>query len=54
MQHPRTAVQPDPRQRRGSFERLDREIPSPVRKVGDPPKRLALADVGGGHLVALG
>ena len=46
--------QPDPRQRRGSFERLDREIPSPVRKVGDPPKRLDLADVGGGHLVALG
>tara|TARA_R110002111_G_scaffold66910_3_gene108907 strand:- start:109 stop:813 length:705 start_codon:yes stop_codon:yes gene_type:complete len=26
--------------------------PSPVRRVGDPPKRLALRSVGSGHLVA--
>jgi peptide/nickel transport system ATP-binding protein len=44
--------QPDPRQRRHGFARLDREIPSPVRQLGDPPPRLVLADQGDGHLVA--
>jgi peptide/nickel transport system ATP-binding protein len=43
---------PDPVQRRARFARMDREIPSPVRKLGDAPKKLVLADVGGGHLVA--
>ncbi|MBE1203285.1 ABC transporter ATP-binding protein [Aminobacter carboxidus] len=43
---------PDPVRRRTRFARMDREIPSPVRKLGDAPKKLVLADVGGGHLVA--
>jgi peptide/nickel transport system ATP-binding protein len=43
---------PDPAQRRARFARLDREIPSPVHKVGDMPHRLALVDIGNGHLVA--
>ncbi|MDW6024833.1 ABC transporter ATP-binding protein [Mesorhizobium sp. BAC0120] len=44
---------PDPARRRARFARLDREIPSPVRKVGDPPSKFALSDVGDGHLVAV-
>jgi peptide/nickel transport system ATP-binding protein len=32
--------------------RMASEVPSPVRPVGDPPRRLLLRDVGGGHLVA--
>ncbi|MBB6466190.1 peptide/nickel transport system ATP-binding protein [Aminobacter lissarensis] len=43
---------PDPVRRRTRFARMDREIPSPMRKLGDAPKKLVLADVGGGHLVA--
>ncbi|WP_448953231.1 ABC transporter ATP-binding protein [Labrys neptuniae] len=43
---------PDPTRRRSRFARLDHEIASPVRKVNDPPRKLALSDVGGGHLVA--
>jgi peptide/nickel transport system ATP-binding protein len=43
---------PDPARRRAHFARLDREIPSSVRKVGDPPARLPLRDVGGQHLVS--
>ena len=43
---------PDPSRRRARFARLDREIPSSVRRVGDPPARLPLMDVGGRHLVA--
>ena len=43
---------PDPAKKRGTFPRLDRDIPSPVRKLGDEPARLPLRDVGGGHLVA--
>ena len=43
---------PDPAQRRARFARLESEIPSPVRRVGDEPKKLILQDVGGGHLVA--
>ena len=43
---------PDPRSRRPNFTRLDSEIPSPVRKIGDEPRRLFLVDKGAGHLVA--
>ena len=43
---------PDPAQRRSRFQRLDREIPSSMRRPGDEPARLVLQDVGGGHLVA--
>jgi peptide/nickel transport system ATP-binding protein len=43
---------PDPAQRRSRFERLDREIPSSMRRPGDEPARLVLRDVGDGHLVA--
>ncbi|WP_082407564.1 ABC transporter ATP-binding protein [Mesorhizobium sp. 1M-11] len=43
---------PDPARRRTRFARLDSEIASPVRRVGDPPAKLLLQDVGDGHLVA--
>ena len=43
---------PDPSRRRTRFARLDSEIPSVVRKVGDPPRAVTLHDVGDGHLVA--
>ena len=43
---------PDPTRRRHGFPRLDTEIASPVRRPGDAPERLPLADVGQGHLVA--
>jgi peptide/nickel transport system ATP-binding protein len=43
---------PDPLRRRARFARLDGDLPSPVRKVGDQPERLVLNDIGGGHLVA--
>jgi peptide/nickel transport system ATP-binding protein len=43
---------PDPERRRPSFSRLAGEIPSAVRQPNDPPVRLALADIGEGHLVA--
>jgi peptide/nickel transport system ATP-binding protein len=43
---------PDPRHPRGRTPRLAGEIPSPVWPVGSGPQRLALVDVGGGHLVA--
>jgi peptide/nickel transport system ATP-binding protein len=46
--------QPDPRRRRHGFARLDHEIPSPVRQIGDSPPKMVLADQGGGHLVAQG
>ena len=36
----------------GGHTALAQEVPSPVRRVGDPPARLMLRDVGGGHLVA--
>ncbi|BDA86424.1 ABC transporter ATP-binding protein [Aureimonas sp. SA4125] len=45
--------QPDPTRRQlAGLARMDGEIPSPVRRVGDPPVRLVLEDVGGGHMVA--
>jgi peptide/nickel transport system ATP-binding protein len=43
---------PDPARRRTRFARLDSEIPSAVRALGDEPSLLRLQDVGGGHLVA--
>ena len=43
---------PDPERRRAHFARMDGEIPSPTRAVGDEPQRVALKDIGGGHLVA--
>ncbi|PTE06806.1 ABC transporter ATP-binding protein [Mesorhizobium helmanticense] len=43
---------PDPAKRRPRFARLDQEIPSPTRKIGEPPPKLTLKDVGNGHLVA--
>ena len=43
---------PDPKRRRAQFPRLDTEIASPVRKLGDAPRRLALTNRGDGHLVA--
>ncbi|WP_033838726.1 ABC transporter ATP-binding protein [Mesorhizobium loti] len=45
---------PDPAQRRSRFARLDQEIPSATRKIGEAPLKLALQDVGNGHLVAAG
>ncbi|CCV10216.1 ABC transporter ATP-binding protein [Mesorhizobium sp. STM 4661] len=44
---------PDPAKRRPRFARLDQEIPSPTRKIGEPPPKLALKDFGNGHLVAV-
>ncbi|ESZ74459.1 MULTISPECIES: ABC transporter ATP-binding protein [unclassified Mesorhizobium] len=43
---------PDPAKRRTRFARLDQEIPSATRRIGEAPLKLALNDVGGGHLVA--
>ncbi|MER8384738.1 ABC transporter ATP-binding protein [Mesorhizobium sp. M0166] len=43
---------PDPGQRRARFARLDSEIPSAVRRIGEEPRKLKLEDVGDGHLVA--
>ena len=43
---------PDPARRRPRFARLHSEIASPVRRVGDPPAKLDLRDIGDGHLVA--
>ncbi|TPM04069.1 ABC transporter ATP-binding protein [Mesorhizobium sp. B2-3-10] len=43
---------PDPARRRSRFARLDQEIPSATRRIGEAPLKLALSDVGNGHLVA--
>ncbi|MCQ8872602.1 ABC transporter ATP-binding protein [Mesorhizobium sp. LMG17149] len=43
---------PDPAKRRSRFARLDQEIPSATRRIGEAPLKLALRDVGNGHLVA--
>lgn len=43
---------PDPAHVRSPRERMASEVPSPVRRRGNPPTRLALRDVGDGHLVA--
>jgi peptide/nickel transport system ATP-binding protein len=42
----------DPRKRRGAFEKLVGEIPSPVQSIGYRPSYVELVDHGGGHLVA--
>jgi len=38
---------------RTSFSMLTGEIPSPVRKVGDPPPRLRYEEAAPGHMVAV-
>ncbi|MDQ6433824.1 ABC transporter ATP-binding protein [Mesorhizobium sp. LHD-90] len=43
---------PDPSRRRARFARLDKEIPSAVRRVGDEPPKTLLRDFGEGHLVS--
>jgi peptide/nickel transport system ATP-binding protein len=43
---------PDPAQRRARFARLDSEIPSAIRRLGDEPRKVELMDAGSGHLVA--
>ncbi|TIT55612.1 MAG: ABC transporter ATP-binding protein, partial [Mesorhizobium sp.] len=43
---------PDPARRRNRFARLDQEIPSATCRIGEAPLKLALSDVGDGHLVA--
>ncbi|RUV37718.1 MULTISPECIES: ABC transporter ATP-binding protein [unclassified Mesorhizobium] len=43
---------PDPAKRRSRFARLDQEIPSATRRIGEAPLKLALRDFGNGHLVA--
>ena len=43
---------PDPTHVRPPRTRLSGEPPSPLRPLGDPPARVTLSDVGGGHLVA--
>ncbi len=44
---------PDPTHIRPPSAAEAREVPSPLRPVGDPPDRIRLTDVGDGHLVAL-
>ncbi|MCV3206573.1 ABC transporter ATP-binding protein [Mesorhizobium sp. YC-39] len=44
---------PDPAKRRPRFARLDQEIPSSARKIGETPSKLVLQDLGNGHLVAV-
>ncbi|MET2829736.1 ABC transporter ATP-binding protein [Mesorhizobium shangrilense] len=43
---------PDPARRRSRFARLEQEIPSATRKIGEAPMKLILQDFGNGHLVA--
>jgi peptide/nickel transport system ATP-binding protein len=43
---------PDPELRRGSFPIAEGDVPSPIHAVGYVPERVALTDVGDGHLVA--
>ncbi|WP_421915250.1 ABC transporter ATP-binding protein [Mesorhizobium sp.] len=45
---------PDPARRRSRFARLEHEIPSATRKIGEAPMKLILQDFGNGHLVAAG
>jgi peptide/nickel transport system ATP-binding protein len=41
----------DPTRRRGRTERIEGEVPSPIRRVGDEPRRLPLVEVDPGHFV---
>ncbi len=43
---------PDPAHVRAAGLRLAGEVPSPVHDIGKGPDRVALVDIGGGHLVA--
>ena len=43
---------PDPEKRRGAFPVPEGEVPSAIRRVGAPPERVRMTDVGDGHLVA--
>ncbi len=43
---------PDPARTRRTHIRPTEEMPSPIRRLGDAPGRIALHDVGDGHLVA--
>jgi peptide/nickel transport system ATP-binding protein len=43
---------PDPARKGKAHARPVGDMPSPIRKIGDPPARMALRDIGGGHLVA--
>jgi glutathione transport system ATP-binding protein len=43
---------PDPRRRDRSIELDDSEVPSPLRKLDDPPIVRPLVQVGEGHFVA--
>jgi peptide/nickel transport system ATP-binding protein len=43
---------PDPTHRRAPSARLGGDIPSPVHRLGAGPDRVALRDIGSGHLVA--
>jgi peptide/nickel transport system ATP-binding protein len=43
---------PDPTHIRPPRPRMAVEVPSPVRPLGDPPRRCVLRDVGHGHMVA--
>ncbi|PBB97268.1 ABC transporter ATP-binding protein [Mesorhizobium sp. WSM3862] len=45
---------PDPSLRRPRFARLDREIPSATRRIGESVPKLVLKDFGGGHFAAVG
>jgi peptide/nickel transport system ATP-binding protein len=45
---------PDPTHIREPQPRFSGDPPSSLRRVGDPPQRLTLIDVGDGHLVASG
>lgn len=44
---------PDPRHQRNKSLRLSGEIPSPVWKSGQHPKKVALVYIGNGHFFAL-
>jgi peptide/nickel transport system ATP-binding protein len=44
---------PDPDHRRAASPRLSGDVPSPVHPIGQGPSRLALRDIGDGHLVAI-
>jgi peptide/nickel transport system ATP-binding protein len=43
---------PDPARRAAPRPRIEGELPSPIRRIGDPPVRMSLTDAGDGHLVA--
>ncbi len=43
---------PDPAKRRGAFPVAEGEVPSAIHRVGAPPERVKMTDVGDGHLVA--